>query len=119
MESCRRALLAHRESTSNSLLNVIAQKNKLKRLKKEYKSYYQDDKGMISSQDDSSYIISLFKGADASTDYFVDTFMKDSSPSDADNLLKQDRQRLLEYVGMTEEQRDSADINEHYKIYTR
>lgn len=64
---------------------------------------------MISSQDDSSYIISLFKGADASTviyktvHYFVDTFMKDSSPSDADNLLKQDRQRLLEYVGMTEE----------------
>jgi hypothetical protein len=74
-------------------------------------------KGMIEPQDDGRYVISLFEGADASTvihetgHYFFDTFMKDSAEPDADVRMKRDRQRLLEYVGMTEEQWNAADLD--------
>lgn len=74
-------------------------------------------KGMIEPQEDGRYIISLFEHADASTvihetgHYFFDTFMKDSAEPDADASVKRDRQRLLDYVGMTEEQWNAADLD--------
>lgn len=73
-------------------------------------------KGMIEPQEDGRYIISLFEHADASTvihetgHYFFDTFMKDSALPEADARMKRDRQRLLDYVGMTEEQWNTADL---------
>ena len=73
-------------------------------------------KGMIEPQQDGSYIISLFEHADASTvihetgHYFFDTFMKDSALPEADARMKRDRQRLLDYVGMTGEQWNTADL---------
>lgn len=116
------------ETTSNSLTDIISEHNKnykdeseLERLKKEYPGYYQESgektKGTIEPQEDGRYVISLFKGADASTvihetgHYFFDTFMKDSALPDADARMKRDRQRLLDYVGMTEEQWNAADLD--------
>lgn len=73
-------------------------------------------KGAIEPQEDGSYVISLFEHADASTiihetgHYFFDTFMRDSVEPDADERMKRDRKRLLEYVGLTEEQWNNADL---------
>lgn len=73
-------------------------------------------KGNIMPQEDGRYIVSLFEHADASTvihetgHYFFDTFMIDSAAPDADARMKRDRQRLLDYVGMTEEQWNTADL---------
>ena len=64
------------------------------------------DKGMISPQQDGSYIISLFKGADASTvihetgHYFVDTMINEAL-ADIENVqLNKDVEKLLAYAGI-------------------
>lgn len=82
-----------------------------------YQQQYNDStKGAIQWEEDGKAIINLFKGADASTvihetgHYFVEAFMKQSALETADPRLKKDRAALLEYVGMTEEQWNTADF---------
>lgn len=76
------------------------------------------DKGMISPMDDGSYVITLFKGADASTvihetgHYFVDTMIKEAIADPSNTRLVRDAKILLEYGGMTMEQWQNASIDE-------
>lgn len=99
----------------SSFVNSVSQKGQVYKQQRivEGKNY---TKGMIEPQEDGRYIISLFEHADASTvihevgHYFFDTFMKDSALPEADARMKRDRQRLLDYVGMTEEQWNTADL---------
>ncbi len=76
------------------------------------------DKGMISPMEDGSYIITLFKGADASTvihetgHYFVDTMIKEAIADPSNKRLVRDAKILLEYGGMTMEQWQNASIDE-------
>lgn len=73
-------------------------------------------KGSFTPQADGSYVISMFKGADASTvihetgHYFFEIFMQESGLDTASDKLKQDRAAFLNYVGMTEEQWQAADF---------
>ena len=73
-------------------------------------------KGTFSPQADGSYVISMFKGADASTvihetgHYFFEIFMQESGLDTASDKLKKDRAAFLNYVGMTEEQWQAADF---------
>ena len=73
-------------------------------------------KGTFSPQADGSYVINMFKGADASTvihetgHYFFEVFMQESGLEDANPKLKKDRAAFLNYVGMTEEQWQAADF---------
>lgn len=76
------------------------------------------DKGMISPMDDGSYVITLFKDADASTvihetgHYFVDTMIKEAIADPSNKRLVRDAKILLEYGGMTMEQWQNASIDE-------
>lgn len=73
-------------------------------------------KGQIAPQDDGSYIVSLFKGADASTvihetgHYFVDTLVNEAVANPENEALVRDAKVLLEYGGMTIEQWQAADV---------
>ena len=73
-------------------------------------------KGSFTPQADGSYVISMFKGADASTvihetgHYFFEVFMQESGLDTASDKLKKDRAAFLNYVGMTEEQWQAADF---------
>lgn len=73
-------------------------------------------KGQFRQADDGTYIIDLFKGADASTvihetgHYFFEIFMQESGLDTASDKLKKDRAAFLNYVGMTEEQWQAADF---------
>ena len=73
-------------------------------------------KGSFSPQADGSYVISMFKGADASTvihetgHYFFEIFMQESGLDTASDKLKKDRAAFLNYVGMTEDQWQAADF---------
>lgn len=73
-------------------------------------------KGQIAPQDDGSYIISLFKHADASTvihetgHYFVDTIINEAVANPENKRLMRDAKVLLEYGGMTIEQWQNADV---------
>lgn len=115
------------ESTSNSFNDIIAQHNSeykteedLRKLRLEHPGYYQNSaevtKGSLSSQDDGSYIISLFKHADASTvihetgHYFVDTLINEAVANPENKRLMRDAKVLLEYGGMTIEQWQNADV---------
>lgn len=76
------------------------------------------DKGQIRPQEDGSYIIDLFKGADASTvihetgHYFVDTMINEAALDPNNTRLANDAKILLEYGGMTMEQWQNASIDE-------
>lgn len=76
------------------------------------------DKGQIRPQEDGSYIIDLFKGADASTvihetgHYFVDTMINEAALDPSNAHLANDAKILLEYGGMTMEQWKGASIDE-------
>ena len=73
-------------------------------------------KGSFTPQADGSYVISMFKGADASTvihetgHYFFEIFMQESGLDTASDKLKKDRAAFLNYVGMTDEQWQAADF---------
>lgn len=76
------------------------------------------DKGQIRPQEDGSYIIDLFHGADASTvihetgHYFVDTMINEAALDQSNTRLANDAKILLEYGGMTMEQWKSASLDE-------
>lgn len=76
------------------------------------------DKGQIRPQEDGSYIIDLFHGADASTvihetgHYFVDTMINEAALDPSNTRLANDAKILLEYGGMTMEQWKSAGLDE-------
>lgn len=76
------------------------------------------DKGQIRPQEDGSYIIDLFHGADASTvihetgHYFVDTMINEAALDPSNTRLANDAKILLEYGGMTMEQWKSASLDE-------
>lgn len=76
------------------------------------------DKGQIRPQEDGSYIIDLFHGADASTvihetgHYFVDTMINEAALDQSNTRLANDAKILLEYSGMTMEQWKSASLDE-------
>ena len=76
------------------------------------------DKGMISPMDDGTYVITLFKGADASTvihetgHYFADTMIKEAIEDPSNKRLVRDAKILLEYGGMTMEEWQNASIEE-------
>lgn len=73
-------------------------------------------KGQIAPQDDGSYIVSLFKHADASTvihetgHYFVDTLVNEAVANPENEALVRDAKVLLEYGGMTIEEWQAADV---------
>lgn len=73
-------------------------------------------KGQIAPQEDGSYIVSLFKHADASTvihetgHYFVDTLINEAVTNPENKALMRDAKVLLEYGGMTIEQWQAADV---------
>lgn len=83
-------------------------------------NYYQSPegtpKGTFSPQADGSFVIYMFKSADASTvihetgHYFFEIFMQESGLDTASDKLKKDRAAFLNYVGMTEEQWQAADF---------
>ena len=74
------------------------------------------EKGQIAPQDDGSYIVSLFKGADASTTihetghYFIDTLVNEAVLDSSNEAMVRDAKVLLEYGGMTIEQWQAADV---------
>lgn len=76
------------------------------------------DKGQIRPQEDGSYIIDLFHGADASTvihetgHYFVDTMINEAALDPSNTRLANDAKILLEYGGMTMEQWKGASLDE-------
>lgn len=76
------------------------------------------DKGQIRPQEDGSYIIDLFHGADASTvihetgHYFVDTMINEAALDPSNTRLANDAKVLLEYGGMTIEQWKGASLEE-------
>lgn len=76
------------------------------------------DKGQIRPQEDGSYIIDLFHGADASTvihetgHYFVDTMINEAALDPSNTRLVRDAKILLEYGGMTMEQWNGASLDE-------
>ena len=73
-------------------------------------------KGTFSPQADGSFVIYMFKSADASTvihetgHYFFEFFMQESGLDTASDKLKKDRAAFLNYVGMTEDQWQAADF---------
>ena len=76
------------------------------------------DKGQIRPQEDGSYIIDLFQGADASTvihetgHYFVDTMINEAALDPSNTRLANDAKILLEYGGITMEQWKGASLDE-------
>ena len=74
------------------------------------------DKGMISPMEDGSYIITLFKGADASTvihetgHYFAETMINEALADPSNTRLNADAKKLLEYAGIDAETWASGDV---------
>ena len=79
--------------------------------------YKQLEKGQIAPQVDGSYIISLFKHADASTvihetgHYFVDTLVEEALANPDNKQLNNDARILLEYAGTNLEAWRSGDVD--------
>lgn len=82
-------------------------------------------RGQFSPQTDGTYVISMFKGRNASTvvhetgHYFYEVFMQESGLEDASPKLKKDRAAFLSYVGMTEEQWTKADFERRRAAHER
>lgn len=74
------------------------------------------DKGMISPMDDGTYIITLFKGADASTvihetgHYFVETMINEALADPSNARLNADAKKLMEYAGIDADTWASGDV---------
>ena len=74
------------------------------------------DKGMISPMEDGSYIITLFKGADASTvihetgHYFVETMINEALADPSNARLNADAKKLMEYAGIDADTWASGDV---------
>lgn len=74
------------------------------------------DKGMFSPAEDGSYIITLFKGADASTvihetgHYFVETMINEALADPSNARLNADAKKLMEYAGIDAETWASGDV---------
>ena len=74
------------------------------------------DKGMFSPAEDGSYIITLFKGADASTvihetgHYFAETMINEALADPSNTRLNADAKKLLEYAGIDAETWASGDV---------
>lgn len=74
------------------------------------------DKGMISPMDDGTYVITLFKGADASTvihetgHYFVETLINEALAEPSNARLNADAKKLMEYAGIDAETWASGDV---------
>lgn len=74
------------------------------------------DKGMISPMDDGTYVITLFKGADASTvihetgHYFVETLINEALADPSNARLNADAKKLMEYAGIDAETWASGDV---------
>lgn len=74
------------------------------------------DKGMFSPAEDGSYIITLFKGADASTvihetgHYFAETMINEALADPSNARLKADAKKLMEYAGIDAETWASGDV---------
>ena len=79
--------------------------------------YKQLEKGQIAPQVDGSYIISLFKHADASTvihetgHYFVDTLVEEALANPDNKQLNNDARILLEYAGTNLEAWRNGDVD--------
>ena len=75
------------------------------------------EKGQVAPQDDGSYIVSLFKGADASTvihetgHYFVDTLVEEALANPDNKQLNNDARILLEYAGTNLEAWRNGDVD--------
>ena len=82
-------------------------------------------KGAFTPQADGTYVISMFKGRDASTvihetgHYFFEVFMQESGLDGADERLRKDREAFLNYVGMTDEEWRASDIEGRRKAHER
>nr|DAO84599.1 MAG TPA: crystallin beta/gamma motif-containing protein [Bacteriophage sp.] len=74
------------------------------------------DKGMISPMDDGTYVITLFKGADASTvihetgHYFVETLINEALADPSNARLNADAKKLMEYAGIDADTWASGDV---------
>lgn len=74
------------------------------------------DKGMISPMEDGSYIITLFKGADASTvihetgHYFAETMINEALADPSNARLNADAKKLMEYAGIDADTWASGDV---------
>lgn len=74
------------------------------------------DKGMFSPAEDGSYIITLFKGADASTvihetgHYFVETMINEALADPSNARLNADAKKLMEYAGIDADTWASGDV---------
>lgn len=74
------------------------------------------DKGMISPMDDGTYVITLFKGADASTvihetgHYFAETMINEALADPSNARLNADAKKLMEYAGIDAETWASGDV---------
>ena len=74
------------------------------------------DKGMFSPAEDGSYIITLFKGADASTvihetgHYFVETMINEALADPSNARLNADAKKLMEYAGVDADTWASGDV---------
>lgn len=79
--------------------------------------YKQLEKGQIAPQVDGSYIISLFKHADASTviyetgHYFVETLVEEALANPDNKQLNNDARILLEYAGTNLEAWRTGDVD--------
>lgn len=99
----------------------IATERDLVKRKLEYPELYQKQgektKGAILPQVDGSYIISLFKHADASTvihetgHYFVDTLVEEALANPDNKQLNNDARILLEYAGTNLEAWRNGDVD--------
>lgn len=75
-----------------------------------------DTKGMFSPAEDGSYIITLFKGADASTvihetgHYFVETMINEALADPSNARLNVDAKKLMEYAGIDADTWASGDV---------
>lgn len=74
------------------------------------------DKGMFSPAEDGSYIITLFKGADASTvihetgHYFAETMINEALADPSNARLNADAKKLMEYAGIDADTWASGDV---------
>lgn len=74
------------------------------------------DKGMFSPAEDGSYVITLFKGADASTvihetgHYFVETMINEALADPSNTRLNADAKKLMEYAGIDADTWASGDV---------
>lgn len=113
-------------SISGSFKNIPNEKELVK-LKEQHSEMYQENgtvKGSFNpTRQDGQYVISLFKGADASTvihetgHYFVETMWQAIMDGQASQQVEKDFDTLLEYAGMTREQWAAADISSRRKAH--